>query len=196
MAPKYTGSTAVRLDRLEEDFRPHHAPDNQSPDTDGISFRRATHEDGAAIWKLVDESGALDANSPYAYLMMGKWFSDTCVVAENENDEIVGFVIGFVPPRQRDTAFVWQIGVDEKSRSRGLGRRLLNSFADHAPGVRFVEATVTPSNDASEALFRGFARSRNALCAVSDIFPAEAFPTEGHECERLFRIGPLKHRSA
>jgi len=154
-------------------------------------LRRPTARDGATIWQMVRTGGALDLNSAYAYLMMAEWFQDTCVVAEDRG-ALVGFVMGFVPPRQPDTVLVWQIGVDAAQRGRGVGRQLLDALADNAPGdVRYLEATITTSNRMSEALFCGFARERRAPCVVSDLFPADLFPSGGHEAERLFRIGPL-----
>ncbi|HEV7370915.1 MAG TPA: diaminobutyrate acetyltransferase [Arenibaculum sp.] len=183
-------------------MRPARHPDASGPPSgvlwseacDGLSLRNATFGDGADIWRLVGETGVLDLNSPYAYLMMGNWFADTSVVAAADG-RLAGFVMGFSPPRQADTVFVWQVGVAAAMRGRGLGRRMLDALVRRSPGaIRYLEATVTPSNEASEALFRGFARSRAARCAVSDLFPSHAFPTGGHEAERLFRIGPLLPR--
>ncbi|MFA7429084.1 MAG: diaminobutyrate acetyltransferase [Rhodospirillaceae bacterium] len=160
---------------------------------DTITFRRPTHHDGAAMWRLVRDSGALDENSAYAYLMMGEWFADTCVVAEDgPSSRLAGFVMGFVPPRQPDTLFVWQVGVDHQHRGRGLGLRLLTQLiAEAPPPVRFLEATVTPSNAASEALFGAAARAHDAAIEITDLFGSDAFPGTGHEPERRFRIGPI-----
>lgn len=160
-----------------------------------LAFRRPTYADGAAMWELTKSTGVLDLNSSYAYLMMAKWYADTCIIAEEmgpEGTRLVGFVIGFVPPRQPDTIFVWQVGVDGSQQGKGLGKKLLRHFVDGAPtGVRYLEATVTPSNAPSENLFRSFGRMTDAPVQVKDCFPANAFPGEGHEPERLFRIGPV-----
>jgi diaminobutyrate acetyltransferase len=159
---------------------------------DGVVMRDATLDDGAAMFELVKKAGVLDENSAYAYLMMADHFSETCVVAER-NGEMIGFIIGFVPPSRPDTVFVWQIGVSPTARRMGLGKRMLNELIarDACDDVDYLEATVTPSNKASAALFRGFARSRSVPCAVSEGIPEDAFPGKGHECEHLFRIGPL-----
>lgn len=161
-----------------------------------LTFRRPTHRDGAAMWRLVKDSGALDENSAYAYLMMGEWFTGTCVLAEEHLHggarRLAGFVMGFVPPTQPDTIFVWQVGVDHRQRGRGLGKLLIKQFVEWAPpGVNFLEATVTPSNAASEALFKAAARTFGTAVRVTDLFAADAFPGEGHEPERRFRIGPI-----
>ena len=59
-------------------------------------------------------------------------------------------------------------------------------------GVRYLEASVTPSNEASSRMFRGFARAFDAPCNETNLFRADQFPKgEAHEEERLLRIGPF-----
>ena len=156
------------------------------------AFRQPDKNDGAAIWEIVRKSGALDENSAYSYLMMSEYFADTCRVAYRGR-RLAGFVAGFVPPRRPDTLFVWQIGVDPREQGRGLGRRLLHDLlATPACGhLRYLEATVTPSNRASERLFRGVADWFGAGCRIESVFAAQDFPGTGHEAERRFRIGPI-----
>ena len=143
--------------------------------------------------RLVEESGVLDPNSAYCYLLLATRFRDTCVVAADEGGELLGFVTGFVPPARPDTLFVWQIGVAAGARGRGLGRRMIEEVLARDPcrGVRFVEATVTPSNTASQRLFEGLARRAGSVCRVERGFEPAEFPDPGHEPEQLFRIGPL-----
>jgi L-2,4-diaminobutyric acid acetyltransferase len=62
-------------------------------------------------------------------------------------------------------------------------------------GVRRLDTTVTPSNEASLALFRGLARRWGAEVEDSLFLRSEDFPREGqHEPERLLSIGPLPSR--
>ncbi|MGE4220112.1 MAG: diaminobutyrate acetyltransferase [Alphaproteobacteria bacterium] len=163
---------------------------------DGVLLRRPLRADGAAIWKLVRDGGTLDLNSPYAYLLVATDFADTSLIAER-GGEAVGFVAAYRPPPRPDTLFVWQVGVAPAARGQGLAGRMLAALADEAAGrrgVRWLEATVTPSNAASDALFRSFARRRGLACAVGDGFAAADFPDTDpkHEAERHYRIGPLK----
>src|SRR5690606_35701876 len=105
---------------------------------------------------------------------------------------IAGAVVGFRPPRDPSVVFVWQVGVSPDYRGRGLASDLLAAFAGaHVDdGVRFLEATVTPSNTASQRTFRGFARDCGAPCEERLLFPSSSFPGADHEEEHLFRIGP------
>lgn len=162
----------------------------------GATFviRKARVEDGPEVWRMVRDS-TLDLNSAYAYLMMFRDYAETCAVAER-NGEVQGFVSAYRPPRQPDVLFVWQVGVDEAARGKGLAGEMIQSIL-RRPGcasVRFVEATVTPSNDASLRLFRGLARKLATHCEESICFPEHLFPEDGHESEWLLRIGPFSQR--
>jgi L-2,4-diaminobutyric acid acetyltransferase len=158
-----------------------------------VRLEKPTVEDGAAMWELVNES-TLDQNSAYKYIMMCEFFAETCVVAK-ENDQLVGFVTAFIPPERQDVVFVWQIGVDSSQRGKGLASKLLHELVNRSTcsEVKYVEATVTPSNEASQALFRRLARSYNTECEVSECFSEDLFPEEGHEEELTFRVGPIKN---
>lgn len=158
-----------------------------------IRFRKPSVQDGPGIWSLVKESGVLDLNSAYSYLMMCKFYSDTCIVAEHDN-KIAGFVTAFNPPSKPDTIFVWQVGVAKSFRGKGLATILLKELLQRKSGqnVRFLEATVSPSNVPSQSLFRGLARDLNTQCEVTECFSEKLFPGDGHEAEHTFRIGPIK----
>lgn len=150
--------------------------------------------DAAPMWRLAADTGALDVNSPYAYLLVCTHFASTSVVAEEpETQDLVGFVAAYRMPDDLDVLFVWQIGVSAQRRGAGLGGRLLRALLAQPGnrGVRWLEATVTPSNHASERLFRSFARSLAVACDATGSYPAELFPDGNHEPEVLYRVGPL-----
>jgi L-2,4-diaminobutyric acid acetyltransferase len=152
-----------------------------------LEYRFARLEDGPALWSLAKANG-LDENSPYAYLLWTEYFRDTTVVATDDADAPVGFVTAFLRPDDASTVFVWQIGVDDAHRRRGIAGRLLDELFERA-GATALEATVTPSNTASETLFRRFGERHGLPVAVEPLFGEELFPP-GHEAELRFRIGP------
>lgn len=145
------------------------------------------------MWQLVKQT-KLDNNSVYQYIMMAHYFADTCVVAKLDQ-ELVGFITAFIPPEQPDTVFVWQIGVDPKHSGKGVGSRLLEQLFNQvrAKGVQYVEATITPSNEASQALFEKFANQHQTSCSVQSFFTKDLFPDhDQYEMELKFIVGPLR----
>lgn len=159
-----------------------------------MNIRKPHEGDGAGIWSIVRNSGKLDLNSAYAYLMMGKYFYNTCAVAEI-GQQLVGFVTGFRHPEKPETWFVWQIAVEAEARGKGLARKLLEHVLNRPENadIRYIEATVSPSNQPSRSLFFGIARDHGLTCRITEGFQTHSFPEEGvHEEEQLFQIGPLQ----
>ncbi|GGA37728.1 L-2,4-diaminobutyric acid acetyltransferase [Kroppenstedtia guangzhouensis] len=156
-----------------------------------VRFRKPKVEDGAEVWKLIKEAGVLDLNSPYSYLMLCKFFPETCVIAESQG-KIVGFVSAFLPQTGKDTVFVWQVAVDPSQRGKGLGKALLKELLSRnaCSDVRYLEATVSPSNLPSQSLFKGLAKELETDCKIFECFSEHLFPNPGHESEWTYRIGP------
>ena len=161
------------------------------PSTHPLHFRSAVPADGASLWRLVQATGSLEPNTPYAYLLLASDFGRTCLVSEQDG-QVVGAVIGYHPPEQADTAFVWQVGLLPALRGKGLGLELLQRWialpANQA--CQWVTATVADDNLASQALFQRFAALHRVNCSVQPHFTADLFPAE-HPPEPLYRIGPL-----
>lgn len=164
-------------------------PDETSED---VQLQEPSLTDGPELWRIALDSKVLDVNSPYSYALWCRDFADTSVVAR-DGGGVCGFVTGYVRPSRPDTFFVWQVAVDDAHRGQGLARRMLDRLGDRlsARGHRFMEATVTPDNTASEAMFASFARARGCDLTREPLFGAEHFPGGGHEPEVLFRIGPF-----
>jgi L-2,4-diaminobutyric acid acetyltransferase len=156
-----------------------------------IRLRTARQADGSQMWRLALNSGVLEENSEYVYHMFCRFFPDSCVVAEVE-DQVVGFVAGLTSPRLPDTVFVWQIAVDHEFRGHRIAGRMLAQLMLSTPAeIQYLEATVTPDNNSSRRAFEGFARRHDAEYERSVLFPADLFIGPCDKDEVLFRIGPV-----
>ncbi|MCV0401326.1 MAG: diaminobutyrate acetyltransferase [Nitrosopumilus sp.] len=156
-----------------------------------IIFREPLVSDANSIWNLVTSNKPLDENSKYLYVLLCHQFSKTCVVAEHDS-KIVGFLSGFISPKNPDTLFVWQAAVDDKFRNKGIAKELVfKALSQTEPSVRFVEATVTPSNKASLKFLQNFASQLDANFTKMPLFSTEILGN-GHEPEDLVRIGPVQ----
>ena len=156
-----------------------------------IIFREPLVDDADSIWDMVNSNKPLDENSKYLYILLCHQFSKTCVVAESDS-KIIGFLSGFISPKNPDTLFVWQVAVDSEFRNKGIAKELVfNALSKTDPAVLFVEATVTSSNKASLKFFQNFASQLNSNITKSALFSTEIWGQD-HESEDLIRIGPIQ----
>ncbi|HKI61683.1 MAG TPA: diaminobutyrate acetyltransferase [Mariprofundaceae bacterium] len=170
---------------------------DQMKQVPSIAFRKPTVEDGPSIFDLVNRSKPLDVNSRYLYLLQCSHFANTCAVAESDGS-VQAFISAYVRPDQPDTLFVWQVAVDSSLRGKGVASILLAELLGrpYLAAIRFVEATVNPSNNASRGLFASLARKLDCPLMENMLFEAELLndgTNEGaHEAEILLCVGPIK----
>jgi ribosomal protein S18 acetylase RimI-like enzyme len=83
-----------------------------------------------------------------------RYFADYCFIAE-ENEQIIGFVLGIVPQSFKDTYFLWDIGVAPSYRGQGIGGKLVREAENELRkmGFKRIELTIDPVNLQSQKLF-------------------------------------------
>ena len=162
-----------------------------------ITFREPRPSDGPVVHALIEACPPLDVNSCYCYLLLCSHFAQTCVVAESP-DGIVGFISAYARQDSPHALFVWQVAVSSAARGQGLAGRMLDSIIARpaCAGINRMETTVSPSNRASESVFRSFAKRHDAAVETSSLFERSDFGNENHEEEVLFTIGPLNMGAA
>lgn len=185
------------LKQPKSEIMPLETTATPTKETPSIALRPPEAADGPQLHALVRACKPLDENSVYCNLLQCTHFADTCVAAELDN-ELVGFISGYIPPKQPDTLFVWQVAVSEKARGQGLAKRMLDELIRRptCDEVRFIETTITPDNDASWAMFRGFARQRKMLTETFILFDSRIHFSGEHTEEHLLRIGPFNLKEA
>lgn len=77
-----------------------------------------------------------------------KHFGSTSLAARNSEGELVGFLVGYVPPGEGVKAYVHFIGVDPRTRGHGVGRSLYQEFQERVTraGSFSIEAVTSPIN--------------------------------------------------
>ena len=78
-------------------------------------------------------------------------FEGTSLVAETEDGELAGFLVGFLSQTHADEAYVHFVGVAPEHRGSGLGRALYERFfqAAREHGRAVVRCVTSPANEAS-----------------------------------------------
>jgi L-2,4-diaminobutyric acid acetyltransferase len=165
---------------------------SEGSNTTAITLRTPVKDDGFRLHQLVAECPPLDANSIYCNLLQCSHFAETGVAAEKD-DDLVGFISGYIPPQKAETVFVWQVAVHEKGRGQGLAKRMLkeNVARVACKNVTHMETTITADNEASWALFRSFARDMGAELEHHEHFEKDTHFGGQHDSEFLLRIGPF-----
>ncbi|MGW0158890.1 diaminobutyrate acetyltransferase [Mycobacterium sp. NPDC003323] len=174
------------------------APDNSAgaDEIEAQTLRRPQGSDAIAIRRIVAETGVLDLNSTYAYLLLATDFADTSIVAEVDG-ELQGFITGYQPPQRPGVLFVWQVAVAPAAQGNGLAAAMLDDLVHRIRSEQHghpltVEATVAPDNAPSRAFFGAFARRHGVPLSEHPHFTAEQLdPDLAHADEPLLRIGPL-----
>ena len=159
---------------------------------DKITIRRPTPTDGHQLFDLVAQCPPLDANSMYCNLLQCSHFADTSAAAEQQG-KLVGFVSGYLVPERPNTLFVWQVAVSGEARGKGVATRLITHILNRAQcqNVNWIETTVTKSNDAPWALFKGLAGKLKTELKQSLMFDENRHFNGRHDSEFLARIGPF-----
>src|SRR6187431_2111779 len=85
--------------------------------------------DAIGIRDLVAETGVLDLNSTYAYLLLSTDFAETSIVADVDG-RLQGFITGYRPPQRPDVLFVWQVAVAPSAQRGGLAAAMLDAVVD------------------------------------------------------------------
>lgn len=160
-----------------------------------VIYRHPVTDEGYTMYCLAKASQTLDVNSCYHYLLLCRHFSKTSMVAVHD-DQVVGFVTGYIPPEDPGTLFIWQVTVASEFRGRGLALGMLESLIQALESSRlsYLNTTITPDNQASIHLFTALARRMGAPHTFNEVFfSEEQFGESGHVAEKLFQIGPALH---
>ncbi|MBP7770043.1 MAG: diaminobutyrate acetyltransferase [Aliarcobacter sp.] len=157
-----------------------------------ILFRIPQKKDAKQIVNLVKTGGTLDINSEYLYLLQSTHFNETCSVAVYE-DEIVGFVSGYLVPNEQDKLFIWQVAVSNKFRGQNLAMRIILDIYNRNNSknkINYILSTVSPSNKSSQRVFEKIAKNFNTKIENETLFSLDDF-IDAKEEEVQYLIGPI-----
>lgn len=156
-----------------------------------IIIKNPVKSNAKQIYSLAKKTKILDVNSEYLYLLQTTHFKDTCCVAQID-DEVFGFVSGYIHPQHSDIFFVWQVGVDNTLRGKNIAGQMIAYLLEtkFLKGIKYIHTTISPSNKASQRVFQKLATKLNTTIKEEPMFEIKDFHN-AHEDEMLYTIGPL-----
>lgn len=159
-------------------------------DNTTINYRRPKLEDGLKIYQLIADSPPLDLNSSYLYFLQSSHFADTCVLAE-KNGELLGFISGYMRPDKPQELFIWQMVVANAGRGQGIAKGLVKtlikqSMTFNQQPLQSISCTISPSNQASQGVFKSLAKHFGLTLESSDFLTDAHFAGQDHEAEDYY----------
>ncbi len=76
--------------------------------TEQITLRELDSQDAPAMQEVAEDTGVLEVNGTYYYSIMGRHFSNSGIIAE-DNSGVCGYITGYRLEDQPDSLFVWQV---------------------------------------------------------------------------------------
>lgn len=153
-----------------------------------IKYIKPSLSDASAIHRLVASCPPLDLNSLYCYVLLCDHYSDYCLKAVL-GGSLVGFISSYPHPKKDNTIFIWQVAVVRDFRKRGIARSLVKTLLEDTlrKGFKALETTITPSNKASQTLFKRLAEEMGGTYSRAEHYSRDLLGGE-HEEELLIRI--------
>lgn len=128
-----------------------------------IKIGTLAETDFLKIHELAGKIDGIVQHPEHIYKIMADHFGDTFFIAKRENEDndvdVLGFMMGFVSRKMNGELFVWQIAVSENAQGESIGSKLLQHTIDYAKKVddcNAVIATVETDNMPSQKLFEKF----------------------------------------
>lgn len=120
-----------------------------------ITMRTVTGADAALLRCLAARCRPLDVHTPYTYWVVCHFFGDGCFLLEHE-----GAPVGYIMTVKTDEClFVWQIGLMEQFRGKGLSQQLIQAAAEYAGQRKLdLQVSIAAENAASYASFSSYCR--------------------------------------
>lgn len=112
------------------------------------------------------------------------------MVVQYQN-KLVGFVSGYRLPDNPKALFIWQVGVDDSMRGRGLAKKMIKTLLDSVGNIETIHTTVSPSNVPSNKLFDSIAKEYGTTIEHQTFLSEDDFEA-GHE-EEILKIIPIKN---
>jgi ribosomal protein S18 acetylase RimI-like enzyme len=118
-----------------------------------VTIRHAQPSDyGRVIGRLNAWWGGRDM-APMLPKLFFLHFEGTSFVADGDDEQLAGFLIGFLSQTDAAEAYIHFVGVAPERRGEGLGRQLYERFFDtvQAQGRSVVRCVTSPANRGSVA---------------------------------------------
>lgn len=154
-----------------------------------VTVRSPGPDDAGLLQTFVSTCPPLEVHTAFTYWVLGRYSSPFCFLAESEGRPC-GLLTAVATARPDSSLYVWQLGVSEQWRGKGVAGLLLDHLADamRAADMQAFEVSISPANEPSRRTFESFAeRVGGSWEQVGDLRVID--PVFGHDdSESIFRL--------
>jgi ribosomal protein S18 acetylase RimI-like enzyme len=121
-------------------------------------------------------------------------FAETSLVSEDPDGAPLGFLLGFVSPGLPGEAVLHLVAVEPNHRRRGLGRRLVDTFAADAAaaGARTIRAVAWPDDRPAVRFFEAIGFTAEPGPGGQRLYGVPAWPDHEFDGEdRAIFVRPI-----
>ncbi|MHA1229904.1 MAG: GNAT family N-acetyltransferase [Candidatus Helarchaeota archaeon] len=102
-----------------------------------MTIRNVKVSDAPEIVKVAENCSPLLRNSVEGtYEFLARCFSNTFFVYE-ENDTVIGYIVGFPNTAKLGEFWIYQVGVIDKYRGKGIGSKLFKALFDQVKSEKY-----------------------------------------------------------
>lgn len=150
------------------------------------SLRNVSAADAALLKHLAGKCYPLDVHTPYTYWVVANYHAISSYILQNDKEPI-GFITALNTPNM---VFVWQIGILEEFRRKGLSKMLISAVFDYARSVsKDIEVTIAADNDASKSAFASVCKKQNVKMVEIGVVELRDIDDDSFtEVEKKYRI--------
>ncbi len=152
-----------------------------------LNIKKIQESDAALLKHLAELCPPLDVHTPYTYWVVAKMFDEYSFLLLND-DSPIGYIMCV---RNTDCLLVWQIGILEEYRKKGLSRLLIERALHAIDGKTIKQAYVSIAKNNENSFFafeKCCARNAYAMERVSEINLIDFKDPSFRESETLYRI--------
>lgn len=154
-----------------------------------LIIRNVNEQDSKTLEYLASVCPPLDVHTPYTYWVICRYFSETSFIAEYD-----GIPVGYITGIDSGTeVLVWQIGIVDEMRGKGLSGALIDKIVSLAEKKgRLIHVSIDKSNENSNSAFRSYCRShRMKMVRLGSVSLSSLVNTDFSENEEYYSIEPI-----
>ncbi|KYC53386.1 MAG: Acetyltransferase (GNAT) family protein [Candidatus Methanofastidiosum methylothiophilum] len=125
-------------------------------------IRKCTVEDIDSLRIFVNECKPLELHTPFTYWTLFNYFSNLCFLILDE-EKVIGFISGIRSSVDKDTVYLWQIGVSKEYRGKKYASLLIDHFIKAVSDLdcNKIQVSISPENESSYNAFAKYTKENS-----------------------------------